>query len=333
MKKFLVSMIITMFLLCGSNVFADTTAGDPLMAPLLEEDLKVVDAAVDEDILTYEATTGDFEWHTIDEMIAKSTLADTYLFVGNGSANPIGVVVTGDITINNTGVTAVGADKIKDTMIDWGSGANQADLADIPGGVSGAQVWDFGGATSFELVNSAAPTTDAAGEIALDTTIADHQPLWQYYSGTENMTVVALPTANLGNTDNYIIKYDAATDDFQFEADATAAANPGSFGAETAKTIATGVADASGGENWIGLAGEGAAADDLEELQCAAVGDIIVLSNPNAASYDITIKNGTYMKIGADFTLNNVDDIFTVICSATGANDTVRGAGRHSNGS
>lgn len=37
---------------------------------ILEADLKAVDAASDEDILTYETTTGDFEWHTIDQMIA-----------------------------------------------------------------------------------------------------------------------------------------------------------------------------------------------------------------------------------------------------------------------
>ena len=37
---------------------------------LREADLKVVDTASDEDIFTYESTTGDFEWHTIDQMIA-----------------------------------------------------------------------------------------------------------------------------------------------------------------------------------------------------------------------------------------------------------------------
>lgn len=37
---------------------------------ILEADLKAVDSATDEDILTYESTTGDFEWHTEDEIIA-----------------------------------------------------------------------------------------------------------------------------------------------------------------------------------------------------------------------------------------------------------------------
>lgn len=107
---------------------------------------------------------------------------------------------------------------------------------------------------------------------------------------------------------------------------------PGSFGSETAKTIASGVADASAGANFIGLAGESAAADDLTEIQASAVGDIVVLSNPNAASYTITVKDGTYLKLQADFSLDSVDDLITVICTNTGANDTFREIGRANNG-
>lgn len=87
----------------------------------------------------------------------------------------------------------------------------------------GTGVYDFGGATSIEIVNAAAPTTDALGEIALDTTIVDHQPLVQYYDGAENMTIIAIDTAELPALDNEIVKYDAATDKFVLEADAGAA--------------------------------------------------------------------------------------------------------------
>lgn len=79
-------------------------------------------------------------------------------------------------------------------------------------------VHDMGGTTSFELPNDAAPTTDATGEIALDTTITDHQPLWQYYDGGENMSIIAIDTAQLPALDNEIIAYDAATDKFVLEA-------------------------------------------------------------------------------------------------------------------
>ncbi len=93
-------------------------------------------------------------------------------------------------------------------------------------------VHDFGGATSTELVNSATPTTDATGEIALDTTITDHQPLWQYYDGAENMTVIAIDTAQLPAVDNEIVKYDADTDKFVLEADSSGIGTTPIFSAE-----------------------------------------------------------------------------------------------------
>lgn len=48
---------------------ATTIAADKV----LESHLKAVNAAVDEDILTYESTTGDFEWHTPAELSLVST--------------------------------------------------------------------------------------------------------------------------------------------------------------------------------------------------------------------------------------------------------------------
>jgi hypothetical protein len=80
------------------------------------------------------------------------------------------------------------------------------------GTVAGAV--DFGGATSVELPNGAAPTTDATGEIAIDTTITDHKSLIQYDGGEDEMLVIAIPRANLDTTDGDVIKYDAATDAF-----------------------------------------------------------------------------------------------------------------------
>jgi hypothetical protein len=69
--------------------------------------------------------------------------------------------------------------------------------------------------TVVELPQSATPTTDATGEIALDTTITDHQPLWQYEAATtQDMTIIALDTAELPAVDGEIIQYDAATDKF-----------------------------------------------------------------------------------------------------------------------
>lgn len=43
---------------------------------IAEADLKAVDAAVDEDILTFESTTGDFEWHTVAQVLGLGALKD-----------------------------------------------------------------------------------------------------------------------------------------------------------------------------------------------------------------------------------------------------------------
>ncbi len=91
---------------------------------------------------------------------------------------------------------------------------NTVDAAEI----DETAAYDYGGSSGLELPNAAAPTTNAAGELALDTTITDHQPLWQYYDGGENMTVIAIDTAQLPALDNEVVAYDAASDKFVLEA-------------------------------------------------------------------------------------------------------------------
>lgn len=81
---------------------------------------------------------------------------------------------------------------------------------------------DISAGLSFRLPTSATPETDLSGELALDSTITDHQPLPQYFDGGENMTVIAVDTAELPATDGEIIKYDAAIDKFVFAAGAPA---------------------------------------------------------------------------------------------------------------
>ncbi len=95
-------------------------------------------------------------------------------------------------------------------------------------------VWDFGSATSLAIPSSAAPTTDATAEIALDTSITGHKPLIQYFSGAQSMTVVALPTANIDTTNGDVIKYDATAQEFKMEPDATGGGGGGSTDLEGA---------------------------------------------------------------------------------------------------
>jgi hypothetical protein len=84
-----------------------------------------------------------------------------------GSADVTSFTVTTDGTGNAE--FTLPNDVIGDADIDFGSGAGQVDLADIPGGTAGANAFDFGGATSIEIVNGTDPDVDAAGEIAFDT--------------------------------------------------------------------------------------------------------------------------------------------------------------------
>lgn len=80
---------------------------------------------------------------------------------------------------------------------------------------------DFGNAASFEIPNADAPTVDAAGELALDTNITDHNDLLTYFdSDAGALFVVAIPSAQLGNTDDYVVAYDADNDRFYMKQDA-----------------------------------------------------------------------------------------------------------------
>lgn len=62
---------------------------------------------------------------------ADAALASSYIVVGNGDGAAAAVAMSGDVTISNTGVTTIGADKVDDTNIDWGVGANQVDTSDM----------------------------------------------------------------------------------------------------------------------------------------------------------------------------------------------------------
>ena len=74
----------------SAGIAADIAEGELANDIILEEDLKAVDAASDEDILTYESTTGDFEWHS------KSDLG-----IGTATAITDGLIVEPDLDADN----------------------------------------------------------------------------------------------------------------------------------------------------------------------------------------------------------------------------------------
>ena len=105
----------------------------------------------------------------------------------------------------------------------------------------------------------------------------------------------------------------------------------GSFGAGAAKTVAGGIITAST-SNYIIVTGEGDVADSVTEISCNAVGDILVFKGKTGLAYNITFSDGTYLKLQADFIMDNEYDTLTLLVTAAGANDTCMEMSRASNG-
>ena len=115
----------------GSGATAITTAIGA--DKITEAMLKAVDTATDEDILTYEATTGDFEWHSSAELktamsldnatLAASTITDNVLVRGDGGSR--GVQASG-ITIDDSNNVSGISSLISPTI--YGSSAANGDL-------------------------------------------------------------------------------------------------------------------------------------------------------------------------------------------------------------
>ena len=118
-------------------------------------------------------------------------------------------VVMGDFSI--TGIDTLTFTDVNGTI----AGIENQNLVDKSATEVIAGAWDFGGAADLEIPNSATPTVDTAGQIAVDTTITDHTGLITYYDGTEALYVIALPTANLDNTDGDVISYNAGNNEFE----------------------------------------------------------------------------------------------------------------------
>lgn len=321
MKKFLgLLMALVLIVFVPSGYTADTVAHNPLYAPLIEDDIDADNAPADKDILGW-VTGNKFHWYSIDEAVALATLTDGKIWIGDGTNHPAAQTMSGDVTIDNSGVATIGTDKIDEGMVNWGSGADQIDLADIPGGISGAQVWDFGGATSFEMVNKDADP-DTLGQFLHDTAITGLTAGGLKWYDTDSVRIIVDVEASdfgTGPTDDYVIAYDADNDKHYYKEDAGGGGNPGSFGSAVAKTLDADGKLTTSTDNFITVQANTGVTDDLVEIIGAAAGDIIVLQPDSGDT--ITVKNGTYIRIGEDFILDDVSDKIALICYSLGAND------------
>ena len=90
------------------------------------------------------------------------------------------------------------------------------------------------------------------------------------------------------------------------------------WGDDTKLPIVSGVVTVPDGDGDYTLETEGAAAtDDVDQVTGMSIGDILTI---RAADDDHTVvlKNGTYLKLGADFALNNIYDMAELQCTASG---------------
>ena len=147
---------------------------------------------------TYQDSDG-----TVDLVVSDTTVA--------GDSGSTGITPGDTLTIagGTNATTAMSGDTLT---------VNVDDSFILNTGDTGTGVYDFGGATSFEIPNSATPTVDAAGEIAIDTTITDHTGLITYHDGNEALYCIAIPTGNLTTTDDHIIQYNATNNEFEMVA-------------------------------------------------------------------------------------------------------------------
>lgn len=122
--------------------------------------------------------------------------------LGTGIADFLATPSSANLATAVTGETGSGA-------LVFGTGPT-IDGATITG------VVDAGGASSFELPNDTAPTVNANGEIAVDTSVTDFSHgIIKYYSG-EELGVVAMPIAQFTTpTNGAVPTYNSTNDEFE----------------------------------------------------------------------------------------------------------------------
>lgn len=143
-------------------------------------------------------------------------------------------------------------------------------------GDTGTGSYNFGGATVFEIPNSASPSLSVAGEIAVDTSFLNYTGLLKYHDGVEESTVVSLPTANLTIIDKNIVTYNASNSEFEMTS-------------VTASTSVSATLTASVTQSQ----GNGALTSEINEISvCANTNDTVTLPTAIAGLSTLVINNG-----------------------------------------
>ncbi len=132
--------------------------------------------------------------------LSSLPLASAHIFVGNGSGVATDVAMSGDVTITNAGVTAIGANKVLTANIN----AANVTLAKLAAGITPSHVVKFAGSYTT-LGGSATEAQTLSGVAATDVVTATLQ-----VKGATPRTI--LTTAPTLNTITYVFSGDPSTD-------------------------------------------------------------------------------------------------------------------------
>lgn len=164
----------------------------------------------------------------------QTSYTNGQLLIGNTTGNTLTkATITGGTNLTVTNGTGTITLDVDDSFL-----LNTGDV--------GTGTYDFGGATSFEIPNSATPTVDADGEVAVDTTVTDFSHGVMKYYGGEEMGVVSMPIAEFTSpTDGHVVSYNATNDEFELAA--------GGGGAADWELVASATPSASATVDFTGL--------------------------------------------------------------------------------
>jgi len=319
MKKLVRAFIASILILLVSVSVSFAASGDPVLEPILITQLESTDlSGSDGTIITGTAGT------------------DAYAAVWNADGDLInGPGVPAVINLSNINNTVIPVSLISDTAgtDDLGTEAIYWLKAYLGTGISFEGSTDDAYQTSIVIVDPTVsdktitfPNSDETVGVATSAAAGAIDAITEIAAGLKTGTDVKLVTGTAG-ADGNLATWDANGD----IVDGGVPGGGGGLGAFTAVEAASGIATI-GTANFVDIDGEGSAADDITELAGSSVGDIIVIMNSHAAAYTITIKDGTYLLLQGDFSLDNVGDTIGLICVSAGANEVYAELSRASAG-
>lgn len=320
MKKCLILMTAAIFMYvfgAGGPAFGATVAGDPLLNPALIEEIESTDkSGADGTLIT--GTKG----------------TDTYAPVWNADGDIVdGPGVPAVVALSNLASVAINLSLVSDAANtdDLGTEAIFWKKLYLASEVCFEGSADDAHRTTLSVTNPTGTRTitmpDSDQTVGLATSAATDaiDAITEIAAALKSGADATLITGTKG-TSGHFAEWNADGD----LVSGGEPGNPGSFGAGGSVTAAGGIVTA-GTTNYLIIDGEGGVADEITEIVADAIGDILVIKAVDDST-TITMKDGTYLKLQADFIMDNGDDSMVLLCTTLGANDVFMELSRANNG-